>query len=152
MNIGVIFAGGVGSRMGMVGRPKQFVEVNGKPIIVHTIEHFEKCADVDKVVVVCLVNWIEYMWSLVEAYSLQKVVAVVPGGATSQESIYQGLIAARQISDASDTIVLIHDGVRPLIDQQLLITCIDGVKQYGSAIACAQMTETSIRFRDGQIV
>lgn len=115
MNIGVIFAGGVGSRMGMIGRPKQFVEVNGKPIIVHTLEHFEKCDDVDQVVVVCLLNWIEYMHKLTKDYNLNKVTAIVPGGATGQESIYQGLVAAKKISGDSDSIVLIHDGVRPLI-------------------------------------
>lgn len=115
MNIGVIFAGGVGSRMGMVGRPKQFIEVNGKPIIVHTLEHFEKCDDVDRVVVVCLLNWIDHMHRLVEAYDLKKVSTIVPGGATGQESIYQGLVAAKKISGDSDCIVLIHDGVRPLI-------------------------------------
>jgi len=82
MNIGGNFAGGVGSRCMTVGRPKQFIEVNGKPIIVHTIEHFEKCAEVDKIVVVCLINWIDYMWSLVDQYRLNKVETIVPGGAT----------------------------------------------------------------------
>lgn len=152
MNIGVIFAGGVGSRLGMIGRPKQFVEINGKPIIIHTLEHFENCSEVDKVVVVCLINWIEYMWKLVDEYDLKKVAVIVPGGATGQESIYEGLIEARKISDASDTIVLIHDGVRPLIDEKLLVNCINSVKQYGSAVACAPIPETPIFIEKGQVI
>lgn len=152
MNIGVIFAGGVGSRMGMIGRPKQFVEVNGKPIIVHTLEHFEKCDDVDQVVVVCLLNWIEYMHKLAKDYNLNKVTAIVPGGETSQESIYQGLVAAKHISEDPNAIVLIHDGVRPLINVQLLNQCIRAVEKYGSAIACAKQTETPVRIDDEQQV
>lgn len=148
MNIGVIFAGGIGSRMGMAGRPKQFVEINGKPIIVHTLEHFEKCNDVDQVVVVCLLNWIEYMHKLTQDYNLNKVTAIVPGGATGQESIYQGLVAAKQISGDQNAIVLIHDGVRPLINVQLLADCIHTVEQYGSAVVCAKQTETPVRVDD----
>lgn len=149
MNIGVIFAGGIGSRMGMVGRPKQFVEVAGKPIIVHTLEHFEKCDDVDRVIVVCLLNWIEHMNKLTKDYNLNKVTAIVPGGATGQESIYQGLVAAKQISGNQNAIVLIHDGVRPLINVQLLTDCIRAVEQFGSAITCAKQTETPVRV-DGE--
>lgn len=151
MNIGVVFAGGAGTRLGMVGRPKQFIEVNGKPIIIHTLEHFEACEEVDTVVVVCLINWIDYLWKLVEDYKLKKVSVVVPGGATGQESIYQGLLAAEKISGDEDPIVLIHDGVRPLINAQLLQDNIHTVKQYGSAITCGKMTETAVRV-DGDCV
>lgn len=145
MNIGVIFAGGVGSRCNMLGRPKQFVEVNGKPIIVHTLEHFEKCGEIDKVAVVCLADWIGFMWELTAQYNLKKVEAVVPGGTTGQESIYHGLLAAQKLSGGEKTVVLIHDGVRPIIHSQLLKDNIAGVREYGSAITCARATETPVR-------
>lgn len=151
MNIGVIFAGGVGGRIGFIGRPKQFVEVNGKPIIIHTLEHFEACPAIDKVVVVCLINWIEYMAKLTSEYKLQKVAAIVPGGATGQESIYQGLLAARKLCP-DNAIVLIHDGVRPLINSQLLTENVKAVQEYGSAVTCAEVTETPVTIDGNQIV
>lgn len=151
MNIGVIFAGGVGSRIGFVGRPKQFVEVNGKPIIIHTLEHFEECSDIDKVVVVCLINWIEHMAKLVADYKLEKVAAIVPGGETGQESIYQGLLAAKKLT-SDNAIVLIHDGVRPLINAQLLSENVEAVQKYGSAITCSVLSETPARSVGNHIV
>lgn len=152
MNIGVIFAGGVGSRTGFIGRPKQFIEVNGKPIICHTLAHFEECPDVDRVVVVCLVNWIEYMGQLAADYKLKKVAAIVPGGATGQESIYRGLLAAHRLCGDEDSIVLIHDGVRPMIDSQLLSENVKAVKKYGSAISCAQGPETAMKAEGENLV
>lgn len=152
MNIGVVFAGGVGSRVGLVGYPKQFILVNGKPILIHTLEHFEECADIDKVVVVCLINWIEYAGKLIDDYNLTKVAAIVPGGDTGQESIYQGLLAAKKLTSEEDTVVLIHDGVRPLISAQLLSENVKAVREYGSAITCAALHETPTKCAGDEIV
>lgn len=149
MNIGVIFAGGVGSRMHSKERPKQFLEIYNKPIIVHTIEHFEKNEHIDAVVVVCIESWIDYFKQLVYKYRLNKVKKVVPGGVSGQLSIYNGLCAAKEISDDEPVVVLIHDGVRPLISSELLTRNIETVKQYGSSITSGIVKETIVEIDDG---
>lgn len=148
MNIGVIFAGGVGSRMHSKERPKQFLEIYNKPIIVHTIEHFEDNEQIDAVVVVCIESWIEYFNQLVYKYRLNKVKKVVPGGNSGQLSIYNGLCAAKEISGDEPTVVLIHDGVRPLISSELLTRNIEAVKQYGSSITSGIVKETIVEIED----
>lgn len=148
MNIGVIFAGGVGSRMRSKEKPKQFLEIYGKPIIVHTIEHFEANEEIDAVVVVCVEEWISHFYKLVKEYHLNKVKMVVSGGETGQLSIYAGLKAAKQVAGGQDAIVLIHDGVRPLINSQLLSKNISCVKEYNSAITSAIVKETIAEIDD----
>ena len=142
MNIGVIFAGGVGSRMHSKSKPKQFLEMHDKPIIIHTLEHFEKNDQVDAVVVVCIESWIDYLKDLLYKFRIEKVKKIVPGGASGQLSIYNGLKAAKEVSNDSNPIVLIHDGVRPLIDVQVITDNIESVKKHGSAITCGKVTET----------
>ena len=144
MNIGVIFAGGVGSRMRSKGRPKQFLEVHGKPIIVHTLDIFEACPQIDATVVVCVSDWLDYMNQLVVKFHLTKVKKVVAGGASGQLSIFNGLEAAEEIASGSDDIVLIHDGVRPLINEQVLLDNISTVKEKGSAITSVAAKETVV--------
>lgn len=149
MNFAVIFAGGVGKRMSGSQIPKQFLEAHGKPIIVYTLEHFQHCNDIDRVIVCCVAGWMDYMRSLVEQYSLTKVAAIVPGGETGQLSIYNGLVEAEKHSHApEDDIVLIHDGVRPLIDENLLHRNVNAVRQYGSCITCVKVIETIIQSHD----
>lgn len=148
MNIGVIFAGGVGSRMHSKERPKQFLEIYNKPIIVHTIEHFENNPMIDAVVVVCVADWIDYFNTLVYKYRLDKVRKVVPGGATGQLSIYNGLAAAKELAGEERSIVLIHDGVRPLISSELISKNIKAVEKYGSSITSAVVKETIIEIAD----
>lgn len=148
MNIGVIFAGGVGRRMNSKDRPKQFLLVHGKPIIVHTIELFEYHKEIDGIIVVCVKDWIPYMEEMKYRYRLDKIASIVPGGETGQMSIYNGLCAAEQIYGVEDTIVLIHDGVRPLIDSQTISDNIQSVKKYGSAVTCTLAKETVILVDD----
>lgn len=144
MNIGVIFAGGVGSRMHSRETPKQFLKVHDKPIIIHTLEHFEKCEDIDAVVIACLPDKIEYLNGLLYKYRIEKVKKVVSGGATGQGSIYNALCAAEEIADGNKAIALIHDGVRPLINARLLSDNIHCVKEYGSAITAGIVKETVV--------
>lgn len=148
MNIGVIFAGGVGSRMHSKDRPKQFLEIYNKPIIVHTIEHFENNESIDAVVVVCVEGWIDYFNDLVYKYRLNKVKKVVPGGSSGQLSIYNGLCAAEELAGDEPAIVLIHDGVRPLISSELLTRNIEDVKRYGSSITSGIVKETIVEIED----
>lgn len=142
MNIAVIFAGGVGSRMHSKERPKQFLEMNNKPIIIHTLEHFEKHKDIDAIVVVCINDWIQYLKDLLYKFRIDKVKLIVPGGATGQLSIYNGLKAAKKIARNDNCVVLIHDGVRPLINEKLISDNIQSVMNYGSAITTAKVNET----------
>lgn len=148
MNIGIIFAGGVGTRMNSKDKPKQFLEVHGKPIIVHTIEIFEKANEIDAIIVACIEEWIPYMEELKYKFRLDKIKAIVPGGETGQASIYNGLIAAESLSKSEDTIVLIHDGVRPLINEDLIKKNIANVKKNGSAITCSVAKETFVIVND----
>lgn len=147
MNIGVIFAGGVGRRMNTKGKPKQFLEVHGKPIIVHTIDIFQNTEAIDAVVVVCVSDWLDYMNNLVERFNLTKVKAVVAGGETGQMSIFKGLEAAEQLA-TDDTVVLIHDGVRPLINEEVINANIQSVKETGSAVTSVRAKETVVLVND----
>ncbi len=144
MNIAVIFAGGVGKRMRTNGIPKQFLEVYGKPIIIYTLEKFQNDRNIDAIVVACLKDKIEYCQELVNKFGITKVKAIVEGGETGQGSIYNGLKAAKAISESDDDIVLIHDGVRPLIDEELIDNNIECVKENGSAITCVECKETVV--------
>ena len=96
-NSALIFAGGTGSRMNTKTKPKQFLELHGKPIIIHTLEHFERHSDIDDIVVVCLEDWIDYLKELLIKFKIKKVVKVVSGGATGQMSIFNGLKALMEL-------------------------------------------------------
>jgi 2-C-methyl-D-erythritol 4-phosphate cytidylyltransferase len=143
MNIAVIFAGGVGRRMHSKDRPKQFLDMYNRPIIIHTIDRFERHPLIDAIVVVCVEGWITYLKDLLDQYRIKKVKQVVPGGETGQLSIYNGLRAAEKVATGQEeSIVLIHDGVRPLINEKLITNNIETVKKYGSAITTAKVKET----------
>ena len=142
MNIAVLFAGGVGSRMNSRELPKQFLKMHGKPIIIHTLENFELHPQIDAIVVACVEKWIDYLQDLVKQYNIKKVKKIVPGGATGQLSIYNGLCAAEEIADGQRSVVLIHDGVRPLITESLISNNIKSVMEHGSAITSVAVKET----------
>ena len=142
MNIAVIFAGGVGSRMHGREKPKQFLEMYNKPIIIHTIERFENHPLIDSIVVVCIKDWIPHLEHLLYKFRIEKVGRVVPGGKTGQLSIYNGLCAAKEIAGNEEAVVLIHDGVRPLINEKVISDNIEGVEKNGSAITTAVVKET----------
>ena len=145
MNVALIFAGGSGTRMHSRGIPKQFLEVNGVPIIIHTLEHFEHHPDIDAICVVCIDGWLKRLDKYLKRFEIEKVIAVVPGGKDGQESIRNGLYAIREkCGDQDDTIVLIHDGVRPLINEQVITDNIESVKANGSAVTVVPATETIV--------
>jgi 2-C-methyl-D-erythritol 4-phosphate cytidylyltransferase len=152
MNIAVIFAGGVGTRMKTKDKPKQFLMVHGKPIIVHTIELFELHPEIDGIICVCVEDWIPYMQEMKYRYRLDKIGAIVPGGETGQMSIYNGLCAAERVYGVENTIVLIHDGVRPLINAETISDNIRSVKENGSAVTCTVAKETVILVDDNNNV
>lgn len=142
MNIAVVFAGGAGKRMNTRSVPKQFLEMHGKPVLIYTIEHFENHPDIDAIVLVCIADWISYAEKLLEKYHLQKVVSIVPGGASGQESIFHGLSKARELASGNRDVVLVHDGVRPLIHGETITSCLESVARYGNAITTTPAIET----------
>ncbi len=151
MNIAVIFAGGVGVRMNSNGIPKQFLKVNGVPIIIHTLQNFQDSKSIDKIVISCVPEYIDHLQNLIEQYKITKVEKIVAGGSTGQESIYNGLLAAKEIS-RENSIVLTHDGVRPLIDDDLIYRNVESVKKHGSAISSVLSKETiAIADSEGRI-
>ena len=152
MNIAVIFAGGSGQRMHSRDIPKQFLEMHGKPIIIYTLELFEKHPEIDAIVIACKEDWIENLEKLLYKYRIEKVKKIVPGGDTGQMSIYNGLMAAQEVSNGEEAIVLIHDGVRPLINQKVISDNIESVKIHGSAITTAIVKETILVVNDGEAI
>lgn len=142
MNIAVIFAGGTGTRMHSKDKPKQFLEIHNKPIIIHTLEVFNNCEQIEAIVISCIESWIPHLEKLIYKYRIDKVKKVVGGGKTGQLSIYNGLCAAKEISNGNKDIVMIHDGVRPLIDSKLIEKNIESVKMHGSAITTSIVKET----------
>lgn len=152
--VALVFAGGVGSRMNNKSRPKQFLEIHGKPIIVHTIEQFEKHPEIDAVCVVIVESWLDFMRELAEKFRLTKVRWIVAGGDSALASQYNGLCAIAAAPDKTEEdIVLIHDGVRPLINDTLISDCIASVKQYGSGVTVAPAIETIAQVNEnGQII
>ena len=143
MNIAVIFAGGSGRRMNTKGRPKQFLEFRGKPIIIYTLELFDNHPEIDGITVVCIQEWIPYLEKMIRKFEITKVKTIVSGGKTGQDSIYSGLKVVAE-SYSSDSTVLIHDGVRPLITAQTISDNINCVREFGSCITCIPATETFI--------
>lgn len=152
MNVAVLFAGGVGSRMHSKDLPKQFLEIHGKPIIVHTAELFQAHPDIDALVVASHPDWIEYCAGLFAKYGIDKVSAVVAGGKTGQLSIYAGLCAAEEVADGERSIALIHDGVRPLITAQTITDNIASVRMYGSAITSVKVKETVLEVDSREMI
>ncbi len=144
-NIALIFAGGTGTRMNTKALPKQFLELDGRAIIIHTLEHFEKHPEIESICVVCLETWIPHLQKLLQKFSISKVRWIVPGGKSGQESIYNGLKAICEAEEKwEDVAVLIHDGVRPLIHEKVISENIACVRKYGSAITVAPAVETII--------
>lgn len=142
-NVALIFAGGSGKRMNTVAKPKQFLELRGKPIIIYTLELFDNNPNIDGIIVSCIEGWIPYLEKLIHKFDISKVRSIVPGGKTGQDSIYNGLIAVQKLYPLDST-VMIHDGVRPLITQETISDNIKCVGEYGSCITCVPATETFI--------
>ena len=151
-NIAIIFAGGVGSRMGSE-IPKQFLQVYGKEIIIHTLEKFQYNDNVDLIYVGCVEEYIHDFEQMVQKYHITKIPVdgIIPGGTSGQDTIYKVLKRARE-DNPGDSICLIHDGVRPLITDDLINKCIKSVQEYGSAVTVTKAFETPIISENGMEV
>lgn len=151
VNVVAIFAGGVGSRMGC-DIPKQFLEIYGKPIIVHTLEKFQYNDSIDYIYVGCMKKYIPLVRELAKKYNLTKVrpECIIQGGKCGLETIYK--LLKKIYAEFKDATVLIHDGVRPNITDDVINKNIEGVEKYGSAITCVSTVETSIISTNGKDV
>lgn len=150
MNYALIFAGGSGTRMGTAGLPKQFINVNGKPVFIRTLEVFDKCLDIDGIYLVTNSNYIDLTKKYITEFGIKKVKRIVPGGESSYLSIDNGLRSMSQ-ECCRDDIVLIHDGVRPIIDEELIIKNIQCAKTYGNAISSIKAYETIFIEEDNKV-
>lgn len=139
MNVAILTAAGVGSRMGQEV-PKQFLNVYDKPVIVYTMERFQQNANIDGIVIVTLPEWMEFIRAYARQFGISKLIAVVPGGATGQESIRNGVDEiARQYPEGAT--VMIHDGNRTMVDDVIINDSLRVFKEHGSAVAVIPCTE-----------
>ncbi len=139
MNTAVIIAGGAGHRMGQ-DIPKQFINVYDKPIIIYTLEGFQRHPMVDAIEVVCLDGWHDVLWAYAKQFNITKLKWITSGGETGQESIRNGIFNLEGIC-VKDDIVIIHDGIRPLVDESVLSDVINKCKQYGNAVTSMPYNE-----------
>lgn len=125
--------------------PKQFIDVKGKPLIVYTMEAFQQHPAIDAIVLVTLPSWMEIAESYAKQYNITKLKKIVPGGASGQESIHNGLVAIDEMSDEHDGVVMIHDGNRCLVSAEIISDSIAGYHAHGSAVAAIPCVEAVFR-------
>ncbi len=148
MNVAVIIAGGSGTRMGQ-DIPKQFINVYDKPVIIYTLEGFQKHPQIDWIEVVCLEGWHDVLWAYAKQFNIDKLKLIVAGGSTGQESIRNGVYNLEgKVSD--DDIIIIHDGIRPLVDEAVLTDVILKAQEYGNAVTSLPYNE-QIFVKDDEI-
>ena len=146
----MLFAGGSGVRMEYSDLPKQFLEVGGKPIIIHTMEHFSHHPQVDAIVVACKEEWIDYLKKLIAGFNVQKVRAIVPGGPNGFDSIHNGVVATAEFSQNGDDLILICDGVRPMLSEKLITDCIEHTRKYHTAVPVTPSIDSLLYSTDGE--
>jgi 2-C-methyl-D-erythritol 4-phosphate cytidylyltransferase len=148
MNIAVIVAAGSGSRFGSA-TPKQFVEILGKPLLVHTVERFESCPLIDEIVLVLPAAEVENFRKTAEKFNLKKVVKIAAGGKTRAESVFNGL---NSIDKNAAEIVAVHDGARPLVSPEEITRTIEKAREIGAACLVADVTDTIKEVSNGKII
>lgn len=146
MNIALIIAGGKGMRMHQE-IPKQFLTVNEKPVIVYTMEAFQKHADIDAIAVVCIAGWENILSAYARQYGITKLQHIIPGGENGQSSIRNGVMELEK-HYSRDDLVLVHDAIRPMLSADIISDCIATVTQYGSAIAVVPCQEAMLETTD----
>ena len=148
MNYALIIAGGSGNRMGQ-DIPKQFMHVDGIPVIIHTLKCFQQHPDIDSIAVVCLFGWETVLRAYANQFLIDKLKWIFPGGKTGMESIHNGIYGLKEAGCDDDDLVLIHDSVRPLLSQEIISNNIATCKAYGYAITGIQCREAILESEDG---
>lgn len=146
MNIALIIAGGKGLRM-QQEIPKQFITVNEKPVIVYTMEAFQRHADIDAIAVVCIEGWENILSAYAKQYHITKLRHIIPGGENGQSSIRNGVFELEK-HYGRDDLVLVHDAIRPMLSTDIISSCIATATQYGSAIAVVPCQEAMLETQD----
>lgn len=148
MNVALLTAAGKGTRM-QTEIPKQFIHINNKPVILYTMEAFQRHPQIDAIIVVTIDTWKDMIWAYARQYHIDKLKWVVTGGNSGQESIKNGLDALNQ-DCRSDTVVMIHDGNRPLISDEIISDSLATYNKYGSAVAAIPCIEAIYKSDDGE--
>lgn len=148
MNIALLIAGGSGNRMGQ-DIPKQFIHVDGCPIIIHTMRCFQKHPDIEAIAVVCLKGWETVLQAYANQFSIDKLKFIFPGGNSGMESIHNGIYGLKEAGCDEEDLVLIHDSVRPLLSQDIISSNIAVCKAYGYAITGIKCREAILESDDG---
>lgn len=148
MNIGLIIAGGSGQRMHQ-DIPKQFLNVNDKPVIIYTLEAFQRHPNIDGIVVVCIDGWHEILSAYCKQFGITKLESIVSGGKNGQDSIRNGVydIATRH---SDDDIILVHDAIRPMVSEEIISDCIRVAREKGNAISVVPCTAAMLKTEDGE--
>lgn len=133
MNIALLTAGGVGNRMGQ-DIPKQFMNIDNKPIIIYTLQAFQHSPLIDAIAVVCLKGWDVALQAYANQFNITKLKWIFEGADSNQGSIKNGVMGLREAGCADDDIVLVHDGVRPLVSERIIKDNIDTCSRYGYAV------------------
>lgn len=147
-NIALLIAGGSGNRMHQ-DIPKQFITVNERPVIIYTLEAFEKHPEIDAIAVVCIAGWEQVLLAYAKQFNITKLQYVVPGGKNGQDSIRNGVYELERHFDSED-IVLIHDAIRPMVSAEIISDCIRVAKQCGNAITVIPCAEAMLETQDGE--
>ena len=155
MNIAVIFAGGSGSRMHTKSRPKQFLDLNGKPIIIYTIEKFLVVPEFEKVIVLCPKQWVEHTKNLIEKHiaPAKDRVAVIEGGSTRNETIMNAIKLIESEGNLNDdTIIVTHDSVRPFVTHRIIEENIKAAEEFGACDTVVPATDTIVEAMDNATI
>lgn len=148
MNVALLTAAGKGTRM-QTEIPKQFIHINNKPVILYTLEAFQRHPQIDAIIVVTLDSWKDLIWAYAKQYNISKLKWVVTGGDTGQESIKKGIDLLTQECE-KDTVVMVHDGNRPLISDEIISDSFATFQHYGSAVAAMPCVEAIYKSIDGE--
>lgn len=146
MNYALIIAGGSGNRMGQ-DIPKQFINVYDKPVIIYTLEAFQKHPEIDKIQVVCIDGWHDILRAYSKQFGITKLNDIVCGGSSAQESIRNGVDSLEK-QCSPDDLIIIHDGVRPLVDESVLSDVIIKAKKFGNAVSSMPYNEQIFKIND----
>lgn len=151
MNIALLTAGGVGNRMGQ-DIPKQFMTIHEKPVLIYTLEAFQNHSEIDAIAVVCLSGWEPILQAYANQYRINKLRWIFKGGASNQDSIHNGIFGLKEKGCSDDDIVIVHDGVRPLISEKIISDNLATCKEFGYAVTGLVCKEIIMEIKDGLVL
>ena len=151
MVFAVILAGGVGTRMGR-SIPKQYIEVEGKPVLVHTLEKFQDCEIIDRITIVADNVWRDDIQNWLKQYGITKFLDFADPGATRQESVFSGVACCKKYAETPNDIVLVHESARPLVTLDMIRRIVDGLESYDACIPVMPMKDAILLSKTGELI